>query len=626
MEDDDTVEGEDTVEDDDTIIATPKIFTNSLIENIPTVMKAKLSTTRENASYFLVYSKQDEYTLGCEFTLRRKGKFPRFECKKCRQLCSRDKRKGIFTEKESAVTMSGRRIQEVKKASHHAECFLEYYGTAVARTTKNQAVVFKSKYGGSSKAVYDTHSKILFASNKKHNVTAADMASGFKTFERAKPALKKASSRKSATTTQSVLIQEKIIDRDSTLIVKSVPSEPDDYFLIGQDVASGVVVLGSRFLVDRFFRSKFVMADGTFKMAPVHFKQSYMLWYIASGQHNDEIIDRSKAIFGCCFLLPNKQQATYDIAFKILDEYRKQQNIPDPSFDEFLTDEEVAVRNVVESLYPDTTFASCLFHRNQNIVKCMVQHKLTAFVRNCKEDEQLWFYGQLKKILVIPFLKLADMVPAFKLMASHILKFVESKFANPFEVQQFKSFLQTIEERYFSCEEKMKMICKYRKWIRTTNPVEARHGVFNTSSIVPQKGTVPNFISAMMTTDLQHRAMAIDFETNGAVVLTKKRKQFLKQQTIILECTDNLDNGKIEIEEFLTKCAEVMIHPKYYKLVEEATNRFEMEKDTASGLLDDPDSDDQFDENIQAIFATEDNTNKRVRKLCTKYFGEEWLN
>lgn len=286
----------------------------------------------------------------------------------------------------------------------------------------------------------------------------------------------------------------------------------------------------------------------------------------------------------------------------------------------------MAVRNVVESLYPDTVFGSCFFHRNQNIIKCMVQHKLTSYVRKCKEDEQLWFYGQLKKILVIPLLQLADMVPAFKSVAEHILKFVENKFENPFEIQQFKTFLKTVEERYFSCEEKMKMVCKYGKTIRTTNPVEARHGVFNNSSLVPQKGTVPNFISAMMATDLQHRAMAIDFETNGAAALAKKRNQFVKQQTVIMECVENLKNGKIDINEFLTSCAKVMIHPKYYKLVEEATKRFEMEGGNAVDSLEDIDTSEEFDENIEAIFATEETTNKRVRKLCTKYFGEEWLN
>lgn len=185
--------------------------------------------------------------------MRRKGKFPRFECKKCRQLCNQDKKNGIADEKECAVTMNGNQIKEIKKSSHHPKCCVEYYGTAVARTAKNEAVVFKSKYGGTSKSVYDTHSKILVISSKGNKVTAEDVAYGYKTFEHAKSALKKASNRKSAITPEVVRIEEKVIDRDTTLIMKSIPMEPDDYFLIGQDVDSGVIVLGSRFLVERFF-------------------------------------------------------------------------------------------------------------------------------------------------------------------------------------------------------------------------------------------------------------------------------------------------------------------------------------------------------------------------------------
>lgn len=120
------------------------------------------------------------------------------------------------------------------------------------------------------------------------------------------------------------------------------------------------------------------------------------------------------------------------------------------------------------------------------------------------------------------------------------------------------------------------MVCKFGKIIRTTNPVEARHGVFNNSSLIPKNGTVSNFISAMMVTDAQHRSMAIDFEANGAAALPKKRKIYAEQQKVIRECTDNLINKKINIDEFLKQCAEVMIPSKYYKLVDEATKRFEL--------------------------------------------------
>lgn len=65
-----------------------------------------------------------------------------------------------------------------------------------------------------------------------------------------------------------------------------------------------------------------------------------------------------------------------------------------------------------------------------------------------------------------------------------------------------------------------------------------------------------------------------------------------------------------------------MIHPKYYKLVEEATKRFEMEEENnAVGSLDDTDTSDQFDENIQVIFATEDTVNKLCENCVRSILG-----
>lgn len=58
-----------------------------------------------------------------------------------------------------------------------------------------------------------------------------------------------------------------------------------------------------------------------------------MLWYIAEGQYLDEVLPRSKAMLAVNFLLKGKSEATYKILFQILEEYRKEQNIPEPNFD-----------------------------------------------------------------------------------------------------------------------------------------------------------------------------------------------------------------------------------------------------------------------------------------------------
>lgn len=207
------------------------------------------------------------------------------------------------------MTFIGNVIKEVKKSSHHPECRVEFSGTALARSQKNAAVVYKSKYGGTCKQVYDTHTKILIAS--PNTLTASDVAKGFKPFEYASSALKKSNQRKSAINIKKVDIDERnIIDKASTEIMKTTHFELVDHFLIGQDEKAGVIVLGSKFLIEKFFLSKKCMSDGTFKMAPNGFKQSYMLWYIEEGKCKNEELERSKAMLAANFILKGKSEAT----------------------------------------------------------------------------------------------------------------------------------------------------------------------------------------------------------------------------------------------------------------------------------------------------------------------------
>lgn len=545
-------------------------LTNGFIHNRPYVEQHELNTTKDRRSFFLIYSKLNEYDVGCEYTLKRKGLFPRYECKKCRSLCDRDRRRGCLTEKEAAITLDGNGLKNIIKSTHHPECRLEFFGTAMARSQKNAAVVYKSVYGGTSKQAYDKHTNILQVSGNL--LTALDLANGFRPFEYASSALKKSNKRKTATRVQKVIVDEdNAIDKTTTRILKSTHNEPTDFFLIGQK--AGVVVLGS--LVERLFRAEKCLSDGTFKMTPKGFKQSYMLWYIAEGNCKNEVLDRSKAILATTFILKSKSEATYQIAFEILDKYRRQHNIPEPAFQEYITDDEPAVRNVVGKLYPSTNFSLCFFHHNQNIVKCLAQYKLSSYIRRCQTDEQLWFYGKIKQILVLPLLPPNDVVTGFDILRLSILGFIESNFTNRYEVEQFKKFFDTVKDRYFSNEEKIRLTCKYGKHLRSTNLIESTHFVFNKSSIIPTHGTVSNFIHGMITIDIQYRALAIAFEDKGASVFAKKKTRYAKQQAVITEATEDFDNKKIGVDQFLKKCSEAMIHEKYFKLVEAATERVE---------------------------------------------------
>lgn len=68
------------------------------------------------------------------------------------------------------------KIKDEKKSTHHLLCQVEFLSTSLARSAKNAAVVFKSKFGGTC-----TQFKVLSASNEK--LTAHDIAQGYHTFE-----------------------------------------------------------------------------------------------------------------------------------------------------------------------------------------------------------------------------------------------------------------------------------------------------------------------------------------------------------------------------------------------------------------------------------------------------------
>lgn len=90
-----------------------KIYTNTFSGIEPTVLDSAMTTTRERQSYFLVYSESDDYALGCEFTFRRAGKFPRYECKTCRKLCDADKKSGLpFTKCNKKITAHSTKEKE----------------------------------------------------------------------------------------------------------------------------------------------------------------------------------------------------------------------------------------------------------------------------------------------------------------------------------------------------------------------------------------------------------------------------------------------------------------------------------------------------------------------------------
>lgn len=377
-------------------------------------------------------------------------------------------------------------------------------------------------------------------------------------------------------------------------------------------------------MVKLLFSSNTAGSDGTFKMAPIGYTQVYMLWSILEGSVNEEKANRSKALPGIYILLKGKTQALYSEAFEMIEKYRVENDIPTPSWKSYLLDDEKAVQNVIEQ-YSSAEIEICFFHVNKNIVKFLVNHKLSSFVRKCKTDEELWFYGKLKQILVLPLLPLNSIHSAFKILKEKIVSFFRNTINNAYQHEQLDKFFVKIEENYYGNPEKMKKVCKYKKQIRGTNLIEATHGGFNKSILTPKHGNVNNLIHGLKCIDFQSRAVAVDFSKKGIAAFPKKAKLEQEREEKLSLYYEKLEKNEINVESFLECASELWIHKKFIVVIKRATDLIEGVANVESNAVENEDASENVDDLIDAIFVS-DSPPKRVRKICTKYYGEEWMN
>lgn len=235
-----------------------QIFTNSL--TMRRVEDIKLTTTRENKSFFIVYSESEGNSpLGCVFTFKRHCKcFMKYECKMCRSIVDREKKAGKENypseQLPSAIKVVNGTFSEFIKVRHHESCFIETFATAFTRSEKNLRVQHKGQFGVTAKQAYDIFTKRIERQAENLIITPADIAKGFKTFDSAKGCLKKASKRKSAVATPNMMDSDGKVDKMSTKLLKSSPTAEPDYFLIYEAQHSGTIILGSRFLIKKIVR------------------------------------------------------------------------------------------------------------------------------------------------------------------------------------------------------------------------------------------------------------------------------------------------------------------------------------------------------------------------------------
>lgn len=299
------------------------MYTNNYINNI-TSKNENLHSQREKFSIFLQYHSERNTAYGCRFTIRRINKESiRYDCSMCRKIADKAGRanKNIGSTKPAYFVWSeGGAIKWIQR-HHLQECVLTEYGDVLCRSAKNDAVVDKSKKALTSKQAYDSQYRNLLK-DAPSKITAKNINNSFKNFAVAKHALNKAHKRKNASVSSNFLDENKRIKLDSTVITPTHDvNESKEYFLIYES-PTGSVLLGTKFLVEQFFNSKTVMSDGTFKIAPHGYSQTYILWFIIEDSVEGEPIPRIKAIAAAYFLMKTKTQEEYEELFGALEYFR----------------------------------------------------------------------------------------------------------------------------------------------------------------------------------------------------------------------------------------------------------------------------------------------------------------
>lgn len=120
--------------------------------------------------------------------------------------------------------------------------------------------------------------------------------------------------------------------------------------------------------------------------------------------------------------------------------------IPRPKQEqEWFCDDEKAAQSAVLKVYPLNKINLCHFHVSKNIVKRLVTEGLSNYFKKCETNEELWLYGQIKKILAISLLPETEISNSYLGIMDTIYDVIGSKL-NAFEKEHFDKFFNYLSK------------------------------------------------------------------------------------------------------------------------------------------------------------------------------------
>lgn len=163
-------------------------------------------------------------------------------------------------------------------------------------------------------------------------------------------------------------------------------------------------------------------------------------------------------------------------------------------WEEVIMDDEQAVQSVFSHFYPEVKINLCLFHLNKSILRKMAGLKIISFFRNCSDEAEIYIYKTIKQLFVLGFLPVEKINSAFNALRKRALSYTQHN-CSSIQNEKFKIFFDYLEKRYFANNERLKLICKYKMMIRTTNLIESIHSTFNKSCLLGKHQTLERVIS-----------------------------------------------------------------------------------------------------------------------------------
>lgn len=108
-------------------------------------------------------------------------------------------------------------------------------------------------------------------------------------------------------------------------------------------------------------------------------------------------------------------------------------------------------------------------------------------------------------------------------------------------------------------------------------------------------------------------------ETEKGKAFPKHKETFIRREISVKENSEKLARNELSPKEFLENVSVLYIHPRFYNIIQLATQRMELLN------ADDEKIEEVLDDFTEGILLGP-YTGNRARKLSTMFFGEEWVN